>query len=68
MASEPMTEPTIAPTPTDAEAAAIVAAVHALWPRPVVDEGQPPADPAWRFSGRWWNRPTAQARPRPWRA
>lgn len=64
-----MTEPTITPTPSDEEAAAIVAAIHALWPRPPADDGrQPPADPAWRFSGRWWNGPTARSRQRPWRA
>ncbi len=48
--------------------AAIVAAVDVAWPRPA-----PPADPpppagpgAWRFSGRWWSRPTTARRDRPW--
>jgi hypothetical protein len=31
---------------------------------------QPAEEPAsgWRFSGRWWNQPTARLRPRPWLA
>jgi hypothetical protein len=56
----------ITPTPTDEEAAAIAAAVEFAWPRPVVvlaDNG--PATPAWRFSGRWWARPVAVRRDRP---
>lgn len=54
---------------TDEESAAIVAAVEALWPRPVVmvaDES-PLRSPAWRFSGRWWAKPTAARRTRPFR-
>jgi hypothetical protein len=57
----------ITPEPTPEEAAAIVAAVELAWPRPVVvatDEG--PRPPAWRFSGRWWSRPVAARRDRPW--
>ena len=48
------------------EAAVIAAAVEALWPRPVVV--QPPTERhgAWRFSGRWWARPSTARRPRPW--
>ncbi len=59
----------VAPVPTDDEAAAIAVAVEALWPRPVVlpaavnDDDRPPA---WRFSGRWWTRPVAARRDRPW--
>jgi hypothetical protein len=30
----------------------------------VVDE--PVRSPAWRFSGRWWARPAATRRERPW--
>ena len=57
----------IRPDPTAEEAAAIVAAIEALWPRPVVvvpatREGRG----AWRFSGRWWARPVSARRPRPW--
>ena len=56
----------ISPAPTDEEAAAIVAAVQALWPRPVL----PPVpthtrDTAWRFSGRWWAKPVQARRDRP---
>jgi hypothetical protein len=47
--------------------AAIVAAVDASWPRPVIvdDEGAA-GPPRWRFSGRWWSRPVASRRARPW--
>ena len=47
---------TISPAPSAEEAAAIVAAVEALWPRPMPADNQPSqGDPtAWRFSGRWW--------------
>jgi hypothetical protein len=57
----------ISPAPTDEEAAAIVAAVEALWPRPLVIAALEPAEQraAWRFSGRWWNRPIAARRDRP---
>ena len=59
----------ITPAPTAAEVAAITAAIEALWPRPVVVNGDPAADrvPVWRFSGRWWSRPVAARRDRPWR-
>ncbi|MGH9133667.1 MAG: hypothetical protein ACRDZZ_07005 [Ilumatobacteraceae bacterium] len=59
--------PEIRPTPTDDEAAAIVAAIELLWPRPA----QAPTDsrerrPTWRFSGRWWAAPTPVRRDRPY--
>lgn len=57
----------ITPAPTDDEAAAIVAAVEALWPRPVItvaDEATQ-RDRAWRFSGRWWAKPLPARRNRP---
>jgi hypothetical protein len=58
----------ITPAPTDEEAAAIVAAMHALWPRPVVSIAQERTREAtWRFSGRWWSRPLAHRRERPFR-
>jgi hypothetical protein len=59
----------ITPTPTDDEAAALVAAVEALWPRPVVAaaEQQRSREAAWRFSGRWWAKPLPQRRDRPFR-
>jgi hypothetical protein len=54
---------------TDEEAAAILAAMEALWPKPVAAV-DPPAQSTspWRFSGRWWAGPTpiSRARPRRW--
>lgn len=45
----------ISPAPTEEEAAAIVAAVEALWPRPgAAAVASSDNDTAWRFSGRWW--------------
>lgn len=59
----------ISPAPTEEEAASIVAAVEALWPKPVAaaaaDEAQRSAN--WRFSGRWWSRPLPARRDRPFR-
>jgi hypothetical protein len=59
---------TITPDPTEEEAAAIVAAAEALWPRPVMittaEQRQRAA--AWRFSGRWWAKPVAARRDRPY--
>lgn len=54
--------------PTDAEAAAIVAATEALWPRPVVlaAGSDSPRRSSWRFSGRWWAVPLPVRRDRPW--
>jgi hypothetical protein len=58
----------IRPTPSAAEVAAIVAAAEALWPKPVVaDAGaEAAASPVWRFAGRWWRKPIAARRDRPW--
>ena len=59
----------ITPVPSDEEAAAIVAAVEMCWPRPVVVLAADPSrdrTAAWRFSGRWWSRPVAARRDRPW--
>jgi hypothetical protein len=56
----------ITPTPTEEEAAAIVAAVDAAWPRAVVGAAAPEAPPRWRFAGRWWSRPIPIRRDRPW--
>jgi hypothetical protein len=61
-----MADRQITPTPTDEEAAAIVAAVDALWPRPSAATGGGDTDRVsraalWRFSGRWWNRATPAA-------
>jgi hypothetical protein len=62
-----MESTTIVPVPTEEEAAAIVAAVEMLWPRPVADadSGRRRAE-AWRFSGRWWTQPLPLRRARPW--
>ena len=63
-------EPHISPAPTDEEAVAIVAAVQALWPRPVVaagDDAHTGRVSTWRFSGRWWMKPTPVRRERPFR-
>ncbi len=45
--------------------AAIAAAVEVVWPRPATT-AQPDTRPAWRFAGRWWARPVAARRDRPW--
>jgi hypothetical protein len=52
---------------TEEEAAAIAAAVEALWPKPMV-AGPVAERPAggWRFSGRWWSQPIPLRRARPW--
>jgi len=62
------TSTTIRPVPTDAEAAAIVAAIETLWPRAVVVAAEPARTGSpWRFSGRWWSVPLPVRRNRPWR-
>jgi hypothetical protein len=58
----------ISPSPSDEEVAAIVAAVEALWPRPVFIESSPVVRvPTWRFSNRWWMTPLPTRRERPHR-
>ncbi len=55
------------PSPSAEEAVAIIAAMEALWPRPVVVTDEAAGRKAtWRFSGRWWARPVAARRDRPW--
>jgi hypothetical protein len=55
----------VSPTPTDEEAVAIAAAIELSWPRAVVvPVVEPP--PRWRFAGRWWTKPIAVRRDRPW--
>jgi hypothetical protein len=58
------------PEPDPAAVALVAAAVDAVWPRPAppppVDDAANPAHRAWRFSGRWWSRPVAVRRDRPW--
>ena len=60
---------TVTPTPNNEELAAIVAAVEAMWPRPVITDASqnPLRAPTWRFSGRWWATPLAVRRDRPFR-
>jgi hypothetical protein len=53
----PAVSSTIRPTPTDEEAAAIVAAVTMAWPRPAAGADKAEVDTTWRFSGRWWRKP-----------
>ena len=58
----------VSPMPTDEEVVTIMAAVEALWPRPVaVVDTTPTRSTAWRFSGRWWSRPVPARRDRPFR-
>jgi hypothetical protein len=59
-----MGRPEITPTPTEDEAAAIMAALEVGLPRPAAVE--PPTTPSrWRFSGRWWSKPVPVRRSRP---
>jgi len=55
----------VRPTPTDAELAAIMAAVEVAWPRPGIGTVEPDEPARWRFSGRWWSRPVPTRRDRP---
>ncbi len=55
----------VSPTPTDEEAAAIAAAIELAWPRAVA-ASVVEAPPRWRFAGRWWTKPIAVRRERPW--
>lgn len=55
-------------SPSDDEVVAIMAAMEVLWPRPVVvADDASGRSTAWRFSGRWWARPIAVRRDRPFR-
>jgi hypothetical protein len=56
----------VRPEPEPAVLAAIVAAVEEAWPQPVADDGTRRAGSVWRFSGRWWAKPTTARRDRPW--
>jgi len=56
----------VRPEPEPAVLAAIVAAVEECWPRPKPATPTGPATAVWRFSGRWWAKPTAARRERPW--
>ena len=52
--------------PDPAVLAAITAAVQLAWPRPAAADEHDPAHEPWRFSGRWWHKPTPIRRDRPW--
>jgi hypothetical protein len=56
----------ISPTPTDEEAAAIVAALEVARPTAVVAAAEQEPPPRWRFAGRWWTKPIPVRRDRPW--
>ena len=62
-----MTSMDVRPVPTDEEAAVITAAIEAAWPRSVVVADAPriERESVWRFSGRWWAKPIAARRERP---
>ena len=63
--ADPIVASKIEPTPTDEEAVAIVAALEAAWPRAGAG-GAVAESPRWRWSGRWWAKPHALRRDRPW--
>ena len=54
------------PLPDPDVLAAITAAVQLAWPRPAQPDQNNPVHEAWRFSGRWWNKPVPLRRDRPW--
>ena len=54
------------PEPDPAVLAAITSAVQLAWPRPAAPDTPPARHEAWRFSGRWWNKPVPVSRDRPW--
>ena len=54
------------PLPEPDILAAITAAVQLAWPRPAAADQNDPVHEAWRFSGRWWNKPVPVSRARPW--
>jgi len=54
------------PLPEPDVLAAITAAVQLAWPRPAAPDQSDPLHEAWRFSGRWWNKPLPLRRDRPW--
>ncbi len=59
----------MSPNPNEVEAAAIMAAVEALWPKPIVTQEEPAPASAWRFGSRPWLRHPLTARrhiSRPW--
>jgi len=55
----------ISPAPTEEEAAAIMEAIVALWPKPQTSPSVNQPNTSWRFSGRWWNESAVTRRTRP---
>jgi hypothetical protein len=55
----------IEPEPSDEEAAAVVAALEALWPKVGSTNAARIVSPAWRFSGRWWSGTSVVRQSRP---
>ncbi|MDH4363679.1 MAG: hypothetical protein OEY41_00425 [Acidimicrobiia bacterium] len=55
----------IDPVPSDEEAAAVAAALMLVLSGGADGDEPASADPRWRFSGRWWNRPLPMGRARP---
>ncbi len=58
----------VRPEPSPEVLAAIMAAIEEAWPRPEPDGTGRRRRPGseWRFSGRWWAKPTPIRRDRPW--
>jgi hypothetical protein len=60
----------LAPRPAvdPAVLAVLAASAESVWAEVVVAPPgeEPDGGPAWRFSGRWWARPVASRRDRPW--
>jgi hypothetical protein len=54
------------PQPGPEVMAAITAGAQLVWPEPMAPDEQDPVHQAWRFSGRWWNKPVPLRRDRPW--
>ena len=54
------------PQPPAEVLAVIAAAVQMTWPEPAAPDELDPVHQPWRFSGRWWNKPTPLRRDRPW--
>jgi hypothetical protein len=63
----PQISTSVGGNPTPEEAAAIVAAIDALWPRAAASHDvEPRRSGVWKFSGRWWTQPIPLRRARPW--
>jgi hypothetical protein len=54
------------PEPTEEVLAVITAAAQMVWPEPAAPDELDPVHQSWRFSGRWWNKPSVLRRDRPW--